>query len=110
MVRPTGEVDLVDPHTGVPDIPPRVADLGIAFAIMMAVIIVGWPLARALGRRIERRAETPPAPDPMIAGQLQRIEQAVEAMAIEIERISEGQRFTTRLLAERADSPISLKS
>lgn len=33
---------------------------------------------------------------------LERIEQAVDAIAIEVERISEGQRFTTRLLSERA--------
>jgi hypothetical protein len=32
---------------------------------------------------------------------LARIEGAVEAIAIEVERISEGQRFTTRLLTER---------
>ena len=31
-----------------------------------------------------------------------RLEQAVEAMALEVERIAEGQRFVTRLLAERA--------
>jgi hypothetical protein len=33
---------------------------------------------------------------------LERIEQAVEAIAIEMERVSEGQRFTTKLLADRA--------
>ena len=32
---------------------------------------------------------------------LERIEQIVETMAIEVERISEAQRFTTKLLAER---------
>ena len=36
---------------------------------------------------------------------LARIEQAVDAMAIEVERISEGQRFTTKLLAERTREP-----
>jgi hypothetical protein len=35
-----------------------------------------------------------------VAGRLERIEQAVEAVAIEVERISEGQRFTTKLLSE----------
>jgi hypothetical protein len=35
---------------------------------------------------------------------LERIEQAVDAIAIEIERISEGQRFTTKLLSERSTS------
>jgi len=33
---------------------------------------------------------------------LERVEQAVEAVAIEIERISEGQRFVTKLLNERS--------
>ncbi|HEX6574722.1 MAG TPA: hypothetical protein VF042_07090 [Gemmatimonadaceae bacterium] len=32
---------------------------------------------------------------------LARLESAVEAIAIEVERISEGQRFTTRLLSEQ---------
>ena len=36
------------------------------------------------------------------SGRLERIEQAVDAIAIEVERISEGQRFTSRLLADRA--------
>ena len=36
-------------------------------------------------------------------GSSDRLEQAVEAIAIEVERISEGQRFTTKLLAERRD-------
>ena len=34
---------------------------------------------------------------------LARIEQAVDAIAVEVERISEGQRFTTKLLSERVD-------
>lgn len=33
---------------------------------------------------------------------LSRLEQAVDAIALEIERISEGQRFTTKLLSEQA--------
>jgi hypothetical protein len=33
-----------------------------------------------------------------------RLEQAVEAIAVEVERISEGQRFTTKLLAERVQA------
>jgi hypothetical protein len=32
---------------------------------------------------------------------LERMEQAIEAIAVEVERISEGQRFTTKLLSEK---------
>lgn len=78
-------------------IPPQAVDISVAFFVMLAVIIIGWPLARAFGRRLERRAEAPTIADPGIAVQLQRIEQAVEAMSIEIERISESQRFMAKL-------------
>jgi hypothetical protein len=37
---------------------------------------------------------------------LARVEQAVEAIAIEIERVSEGQRYVTKLLNERAQPKI----
>ena len=39
---------------------------------------------------------------PALEARLDRIEHAVEAIAIEIERMGEGQRFVTRLLSERA--------
>lgn len=39
-----------------------------------------------------------------IAQRLERVEQAVDTTAVEVERISEGQRFTTKLLADRERS------
>lgn len=51
-----------------------------------------------------RRGPTQVVPfDPELRGRIERIEHAVEAIALETERLSEGQRFTTRLLAERAE-------
>jgi hypothetical protein len=35
---------------------------------------------------------------------LERLEQGMDAIAIEIERVSEGQRFVTRLLSEAHDA------
>jgi hypothetical protein len=78
-------------------IPPQAVDLAIGFFITCAVMVIGWPIARAFGRRIEGRGGQATAPDPGVADQLQRIEQAVDAMAIEVERISESQRFMTKL-------------
>jgi hypothetical protein len=49
------------------------------------------------GTRLER--ESMPS---ITEARLARIEQAVEAIALEVERISEGQRFTTKLLSEQA--------
>ena len=41
-------------------------------------------------------------PDKVSDARLARLEQAVESIAIEIERVSEGQRFVTKLMSEKA--------
>jgi hypothetical protein len=43
--------------------------------------------------------------DAGLTSQLQRIENNVDSMAIEIERISEAQRYMVRLQSERAGQP-----
>jgi hypothetical protein len=40
-----------------------------------------------------------------ITDRLGRLDNAIDAVAVEVERISEGQRFTSKLLAERAAAP-----
>lgn len=84
-------------------IPPQAVDISVAFFVMVAFVIVGLPLARAFARRMDRRGETPAASD--IAPRLDRIEQAVEAIAIEVERVSEGQRYTTKAISELRGLP-----
>lgn len=68
-------------------------------------IFVLAPLALAASRILWRRATraAPPPQSPDTANRLERIEQAVDAIAIEVERVSEGQRFVTRLLSEGQD-------
>ena len=74
----------------------------IAAFICIAVTAIGVPLARAYARRMERTPLQPSLP-PDVVARLERMEQAIDSIAIEVERISEGQRFTTKLLSERAD-------
>jgi hypothetical protein len=93
---------------GLEMIPPQVVDITIAFFIMIAVIVVGFPIARAIGRRLDRKPVSSPV-DAGLAAQLQRIEHTVESMAIEIERISEAQRYMARLQSSRAE-PTGLPS
>lgn len=74
----------------------------IVIFTVVPISMVIYPLARALARRIERGAapESKALPD-HVAARLERMEQAIDSIAVEVERISEGQRFTTRLLADR---------
>jgi len=71
----------------------------IAGMLMIIVLSIGVPLVVALGKKWERQSQLPKVPNDM-TDRLTRMEQAIDAMAVEIERISEGQRFTTKLLAE----------
>ena len=82
-------------------IPPQVAEISLAFFFTVAFIIVGWPLARAFARRIDRKSEIMQVKGSNIEPQLRQLQESIDAMAIEIERISEGQRFTSKLIAER---------
>ena len=72
----------------------------IAVFACLTVVAIGTPLARAFARRLERGPSQPNTPSDVTA-RLERMEQAIDSIAIEVERISEGQRFTTKLLSER---------
>ena len=76
----------------------------IIFVSSIPVIAIGYPLARAFALRLERKSIAPPVPTEMSA-RLERMEQAIDSIAVEVERISEGQRFTTKLLSERVAAP-----
>jgi hypothetical protein len=91
-----------------PEIPQGAVTMALAFFAMIAFIIVGLPIARAFGRRMDRRGAMPERPSAEQAEQLRQIQTAVEAMAVEVERISENQRFVTRLLAEGAAAEVKL--
>jgi ABC-type transport system involved in cytochrome bd biosynthesis fused ATPase/permease subunit len=67
----------------------------------MAAVAILRPLFQGIGRRLDRAGRPDELAASGAAARLERIEQAVEAMAVEIERISEGQRFTTKLLTTR---------
>jgi hypothetical protein len=84
------------------EIPPQAVTISVAFFVMIGAIIIGLPLMRAIARRIDR-GTPPPAQIPNeLRQQIQQISASVDAIAIEVERISEGQRFTTKMLADRS--------
>jgi hypothetical protein len=74
--------------------------VGLAFAFIFAVMM---PISIAIARRIWRGVRPAAAPrvEDTLTPRFDRLEQAVDAIAIEVERISEGQRFVTRVLTER---------
>ncbi len=89
---------VVEPTRVIQQGPPEEAYIILGGLFMLIVLL---PLSIALARRIWRRGATAVAAFPRdLADRLTRMEQALEATAIEVERIGEGQRFLTRLFTE----------
>ena len=68
----------------------------------IGVIGGGFYLAVRFLRAFETRGALPSRSDPMaLAERVRRLEDAIESMGAEMERLAEGQQFTHRLLSER---------
>lgn len=100
MIAPAPNVTSTAPSRD-RDIPPGVMEIIKTGSTGLVLIAIGIPLIRVLGRWLDRRGAAP-ASTPEVLRRLAAIETAVETVAVEIERVTEGQRFTTKLLADRA--------
>ncbi len=86
--------------------PPRDLIFGYNKPEFMALssMVLLLPLVIAFAVRMARggaRKRVEPMPSFMDQDRLVRLEQAMDAMAVEIERIGEGQRYQTKLMSER---------
>ena len=76
----------------------------LVFAGMMATLGCLTKIILSVLNRRRPELKTGSTLDEM-SQRLARIEQAVDATAVEVERISEAQRFTTKLLVEKGHQP-----
>ena len=83
-------------------------DRNLAEVIQTMVVAASFVIAFSIFMLTRKRV---PKSDPhqmdLVLSRLQRIEEAVDSIAIEVERVSEGQRFTTKVLAEKAAEQLS---
>ena len=79
--------------------PPELVAVGLGLS---AVLL--FPIMFARARRLWRSANVVSAVPPEMVEKLSAMERGIDSIAVEVERIGEGQRFVTQLLAERADA------
>lgn len=79
--------------------------VAITSTVMWALVAMIWMILR---HRRRGAASTPSKQTDEMAARMVRIENAIESVAVEVERISEGQRFTARLLSDGAAVPVSV--
>lgn len=78
---------------------------------VMGILFVAFPLTLAMVRFLWKRATHAPSPAMTVeqSRRFDRLEQSVDAIAIEIERISENQRYLTRLLGEPKKEGVGIR-
>lgn len=83
----------------------------VSAVIITALVMIGITLSMlALAWASRRPATLKPQRLDALEDRLSRVEQAIDTVAIEVERIGEAHRFTARLLTERLDPlPASVK-
>ena len=78
----------------------------MSFAQVAAIIVTMVGLLATIAvvavPALVRRLKPLPRPVPQ-DDRLEQLQQSVDAIAVEVERIAEAQRFTAKLLAERAE-------
>jgi cell division protein FtsB len=74
--------------------------------VSSGLFILALPLVIVLARRLWVRSPRATV-DLESSPRLQRIEQAIESIAVEVERIGEAQRFTTKLLSDRQPDAVA---
>ena len=79
----------------------NIARMAIAAIIggTIAISMIAMAVAKMVSSR--RRRDLPESSVARLEQRLERMELAIDAMATEVERVAEGQRFTSRLLADR---------
>ncbi len=78
---------------------------GVFVVASLFVVAVFFPLSVAMARRLWRRGAAAAVAFPQeLADRLNRLDQSVDSIAIEVERIGEGQRFVTRVMSENGRS------
>ena len=87
------------------DVVPRgLVQMSWAVAASVIAVFIGWPIARAVARYLDRRGRVVRADNALEAQLAQRfdaMERNIDTVAVEIERLSEAQRFTSKLLEQR---------
>lgn len=83
------------------DIPPEVVPIvGMVFGSFVAIVLV-TSIARFATRVFEKRMDRSVLRADLVQNQLQQLQTSLDTMSIEIERISEAQRYQAKLMAER---------
>jgi hypothetical protein len=85
---------------------PEVANFAVVAVIIVGLVGSLSGISAWLFRSVQKKVPQRELPNVLQMEQrFDQLQQSVDAIAVEVERIAEAQRFSARLLAERSETP-----
>ena len=85
---------------------PDVANFAVVAAVIVVMVGALSGILVGLVRGLKRQPPQTSLPNPIHFEQrFDQLQQSLDAIAVEVERIAEAQRFSAKLLAERGETP-----
>jgi hypothetical protein len=85
---------------------PDVANFAVVAVIIIGMVASLSAIAVWCVRGLQKKAQPRELPNAFQFEQrFDQLQQSVDAIAVEVERIAEAQRFSAKLLSERSDTP-----
>ena len=80
----------------------KIAQIVTVFVVALSFLSIVTHFVKARYLREKRKSEIPASAMSVDDSRFERLERAVDAIALEVERMTEAQRFTAKLMTERA--------
>jgi hypothetical protein len=85
---------------------PDVANFGVVAVIIVGMVASLAAITQWLVRGLNKKQPTREVPNVLqMEARFDQLQQSVDAIAVEVERIAEAQRFSAKLLAEKRETP-----
>ncbi len=84
---------------------PDIANFAVIVAIIVATLATLAPITLWFIRGLKKNSHPRALPNALFEHRFDQLQQSVDAIAVEVERIAEAQRFSARLLADRSETP-----
>lgn len=88
----------------------KIAQIVTVFVVALSVLSIVTHYVKARYLREKRQSEIPASAMSVDDSRFERLERAVDAIAVEVERMTEAQRFTAKLMTERAPGKLPAPS
>lgn len=108
-LRGRGDPQIIIPPDFVRNaVPVGAVQISVALFVVIGAVMIMRPFVRAVARQMDAKSKAIEEGAQNMSPQIAQLQDSIDAMAIELERITESQRFQSKLMAGKAEEPAKL--